>query len=173
MIMRDSRGTGKFILGALVGAGVALLFAGISEILFNALDATGVDPSTWFIPDGDTGDIPLLTDGGFDTGEFDAGIPDTGDYAGDAPFIDYDVDTGDNSLMTDGGNYNNITFDASETSYYEDKLKKANKDIDYYSKELTRINTTDTYKKNCQFSLEQAIKKSKEYARKIDQLRKS
>ena len=55
--------------------GAAIVFAGISELLLDALDSAGVDPSLWFIPDGDTGDTPLLTENDFDG--IDASVGDS------------------------------------------------------------------------------------------------
>ena len=55
--------------------GAAIVFAGISELLLDALDSAGVDPSLWFIPDGDTGDSPLLTEDGFEG--IDASVGDS------------------------------------------------------------------------------------------------
>ena len=153
--------------------GAAIVFAGISELLLDALDSAGVDPSLWFIPDGDTGDTPLLTDDGFDTGDYVAETIDSGNYTEDAPSIDHDgYNTEDTMPMTDVGNNHNIAFDGGEIGYYQDKLKSANKDIDYYTGEISRSDISDTYRNNCKHRLEQAIKKSEDYAKKIAQLSK-
>ena len=45
-----------------------------------------------------------------------------------------------------------------------------NNDINYYTKELGRQNITDVYRNNCQFKLDQAIKKAAELAKELDKL---
>lgn len=64
------------------------------------------------------------------------------------------------------GQYN-VSFGSNIDSLERD-LKMANNNIDYYSEQLARTDITDTYRKNCKFKLDQAIKKVAELAEKIE-----
>lgn len=98
---------------------------------------------------------------------------DVPDFDGDADVTSIDIDTGEICCTYDGyssdGNGYNISFGASQESIQRD-LRAANNDIDYYTKQLGRSNITDVYRDNCQFKLDQAIKKAAELAKELDKL---
>ena len=98
---------------------------------------------------------------------------DVPDFDGDTDVTSIDIDTGEICSTNDGysadGNGYNISFGASQESIQRD-LRAANKDIDYYTKQLGRSNITDVYRDNCQFKLDQAIKKAAELAKELDKL---
>lgn len=58
----------------------------------------------------------------------------------------------------------------SDINYYSKKLDSAQDDADYYTKQLSRSNISDTYRKDCEFSLSQAIKRINELTRKVASL---
>lgn len=116
---------------------------------YDVLDADLLDFSV-----GDMDDINIL-----DIGEGDDLLADS-----------YDLDI-DHSVS-----HENISFGASESSIKTDisyntrKLNQANTDIDYYTRELKRTNISDTYRKDCQYNLKQAVKDAVELAKKISKL---
>lgn len=95
------------------------------------------------------------------------------DFDGDPDVTSIDIDTGDICSNYDGYtsdiNGYNISFGASQESIQRD-LRAANNDIDYYTKQLGRPNITDVYRNNCQFKLEQTVKKASELAKELDKL---
>lgn len=117
---------------------------------YDILDADLMDFSV-----ADMNDINIL-----DVGEGDDLLADS-----------YDLDI-DHSVS-----HENISFGASESSIKTDinyntrKLNQANTDIDYYTRELKRTNISDTYRKDCQYNLKQAVKNATELAKKISKLK--
>lgn len=95
-----------------------------------------------------------------------------------------DVGEGDDLLADSYGleidhsmSHENISFEASESSIKTDinyntrKLNQANTEIDYYTRKLRETNLSDTYRKDCQYDLKQAVKKATELAKKISKLK--
>ena len=80
-----------------------------------------------------------------------------------------DIDFFD-SLSSDTYSHN-ISFGASEKTL-ECDLRQAQKNIDYYEREIRNFNdfTTETYKKNCLSHLEQAVKKANDITEKLKEL---
>lgn len=57
-----------------------------------------------------------------------------------------------------------------DIDYYEDKLRNAKKDVEYYTKKLSNFNISDTFRRNCEFSLKTAVKYVETYTEKIANL---
>ena len=79
----------------------------------------------------------------------------------------------DNALLhydgvTFEGNSNNIPNDIS---YYERKLRDAEGNIEYYTRELRRSGLSKTYREDCHRNLQQAIKMTTEIAKRITDLK--
>lgn len=102
--------------------------------------------------------------------DIDIDVPDSD---GDSDVTSIDIDAGEICSAYDGysgdSNGYNISFGAGQESIQRD-LKTANNDIDYYTKQLGRSNITEVYRNNCQFKLDQAIKKASELAKELDKL---
>ena len=66
----------------------------------------------------------------------------------------------------------NISFGASSEKTLEYDLRQAQKNIDYFEREIRNFNdfTTETYKKNCLSHLEQAVKKANDITEKLKEL---
>lgn len=77
----------------------------------------------------------------------------------------------DDSNMDSYNSQTNIAFGSSEDSL-ERELRQENRNIDYYEKELRRTNISETYRNNCLFKLQQAVKNAAELAEEINKLKK-
>ena len=77
----------------------------------------------------------------------------------------------DDSNMDSYNSQTNISFGSSQDSL-ERELRQENRNIDYYEKELRRTNISDTYRNNCLFKLQQAVKNAAELAEEINKLKK-
>lgn len=77
----------------------------------------------------------------------------------------------DDSNIDSYNSQTNISFGSSQDSL-ERELRQENRNIDYYEKELRRTNISDTYRNNCLFKLQQAVKNAAELAEEINKLKK-
>lgn len=77
----------------------------------------------------------------------------------------------DDSNMDSYNSQTNISFGNSQDSL-ERELRQENRNIDYYEKELRRTNISETYRNNCLFKLQKAVKNATELAEEINKLKK-
>ncbi len=85
--------------------------------------------------------------------------------------LEYAINDDVDSNLESSNSQNNISFGSNQDSLERD-LRQANSDINYYEKELRRTNISDTYRNNCLFKLQQAVKKAAELTEKIGNLKK-
>ncbi|MBQ2951362.1 MAG: hypothetical protein IJE12_10045 [Prevotella sp.] len=66
----------------------------------------------------------------------------------------------------------NISFGSSAEKTLEYDLRQAQKNIDYYEREIRNFSdsTTETYRRNCLSHLEQAVKKANDIAEQLQKL---
>lgn len=87
-----------------------------------------------------------------------------------------DIELGSSEIVSDSHSGSEVSFGRAQKqveediSYYSEKLDSAEKDASYYTKELSRNNITDTYRKNCESKLSQAIKRVNELTQKVAKL---
>lgn len=159
-----------------VRMGVSLALAGITGGLSVGLDALfGLD---------DVANINDLLDIA-DMSDVMADAMDAVDVADflDPDILDFEIEDMDDINIVDAGEGDdllaegyNVSFGKSisslktDKSYFEGKLSDAQTDIDYYTRELRRSNISDTYRNNCSSNLQDAIRRYKEAAKKIDSI---
>lgn len=87
-----------------------------------------------------------------------------------------DMELGNSDVVLDSQSGHEVSFGRapsqveSDINYYSKKLDSAQDDADYYTKQLSRSNISDTYRKDCEFKLSQAIKRINELTRKVASL---
>lgn len=142
------------------------------------------------IPDIDfDGDLNLDFDSDF-TPNFELDVPELQSSINplalnEDAVIDFDTEASsvdlppinDGILPTDSNTQNEIAFKQEKNEdkllyQYKQELKQADKNIDYYTKELSKPDISQTYRNNCNSGLNKALSNYEEIAKKIDKLKK-